>query len=210
MRNAALTSRLHRAGPVLLAAGSATIIAGYLAVWLPNVNVGLSFIGIELGEWVKFLPEVQAGRIPGGRNLFYLPPIMVGLVLALCSATWPPRWQTWGLRGVAVAASLLAFPAVEAILDEPSTEWRLRLALIGLVIVTAAATPLLGRWPRVSASLAVLAALIGAILPTVAYFAVRPIVAGWLQAPVGVGPGVWLNLAGFVLLAVAAPAVTRR
>jgi len=46
---------------ILIKAGFTAILLGYLLVWLPHEAAGLSFIGIELGEWVKFLPQVRSG-----------------------------------------------------------------------------------------------------------------------------------------------------
>jgi hypothetical protein len=47
-------------------------------------------------------------------------------------------------------------------------------------------------------------ALLGATLPAWAYLAVRPVIADWLRAPIGIGPGVWLNLIGHLGVAVVA------
>ena len=44
--------------------GFALIFVGYLSVWLPNKAAGLAMLGLEIGEWVKFLPEVQFGQLP--------------------------------------------------------------------------------------------------------------------------------------------------
>ncbi|MBK7179447.1 MAG: hypothetical protein IPH82_20095 [Chloroflexi bacterium] len=38
----------------LIALGLTAVFVGYLAVWLPGPAVGLQFLGVELGEWVKF------------------------------------------------------------------------------------------------------------------------------------------------------------
>ena len=81
----------------LLFLGLTAILAGYFMVWLPGPSAGLQLIGIEVGEWIKFL------GIGAGRNWFYLPPIVIGLTLALLAATWPNgRIQTWMARGLAV------------------------------------------------------------------------------------------------------------
>jgi hypothetical protein len=42
--------------------------------------------------------------------------------------------------------------------------------------------------------------LIGAIIPTWAYLAVRGPVGDLLKLAIGIGPGVWLNAAGHILL----------
>ena len=155
-----------------------------------------------MGEWVKFLGVGQS------RNLFYLPPITLGLMLALLTAGWPNgRWQTWAMRGLAATASLLAFPALEAIRDEPAGEWWLRLQLIGLVIVVALAIGAGRRLWRTSLAwlpwlLLALLGVGGALLPTWVYLSVRPLVSQAVGLPVGIGFGVWLNGGGHLLVAV--------
>ena len=178
-----------------LALGLTALFLAYFLVWLPGPGVGLSLIGIELGEWIKFL---GVGPL---RNWFYAPPIVLGLLLALWTATWPNRrWRTWLARALAVAVALLAFPAIAAITAEPPSEWLLRLALIGGVALVAGLAALLagrGVWPVMAA-----VAIVGAAGPAWAYLAVRPVVAAALRQPVGIGPGVWLNTLGGALVAV--------
>ena len=181
----------------LLTLGLTAIFIGYFLVWLPGPGVGLSLIGVELGEWIKFL-----GFGPR-RDWFYAPPIVLGLLLALWTAMWPNSRRTWLARGLAVAVALLAFPAVAAITAEPRSEWLLRLALIGVVglVAVAAALPVARRGSRwVWAAMAVVA-LVGAIGPTSQYLAARQVVAAALRQPVGIGPGVWLNALGCLLVA---------
>jgi hypothetical protein len=183
----------------LLALGLTAIFVGYFLVWLPGPGAGLSLIGVELGEWIKFL-----GFGPR-RDWFYAPPIVLGLLLALWTATWPNRRaQTWLARGLAVAVALLAFPAVASITSEPRSEWLLRLALIGAV----AAAVVLAAWVAARGGPAVLVwavmvgvAVVGAVGPTWHYLAARALFAAALGRPVGVGAGVWLNALGCLLVA---------
>ena len=188
----------------LLWLGFTLILAGYLMVWLPQPTAGLSLIGLEMGEWIKFLPQVQAGATPD-RNLFYLPPILLSIMMILWTAEWPTnRWQTWAMRGLAFAVSLLAFPALEAIRDEPSSQWLLRLVLIGLVAVTAVLSPLLRRLPnKLLPLLLLILAVLNLALPLWAYTAVRPIIADLLQTDVGIGPGLLLHILGNGLISAA-------
>ena len=181
----------------LLALGLTAIFVSYFLVWLPGPGVGLSLIGVELGEWIKFL-----GFGPR-RDWFYAPPIVLGLLLALWTATWPNRRRTWLARGLAVAVAWLALPSVAAITSEPRSEWLLRVALIGAVAVVAVAValPVVQRRRRgVWAAMAVVA-LVGAIGPVWHYLAARQVVAAALRQPVGIGPGVWLNALGCLLVA---------
>ena len=168
--------------------GFTAVFVGYLSVWLPGPGVGLSFIGIELGEWIKFL------GVRGMRNLFYLPPITLGWLLALQTVGWPNRWQTWGMRAVAFAVSWLSFPAIEAILGEPRSEWLLRLLLIAAVGAVAVGVHFLPTvWKRPILLFTAILGLLGAVLPTWVYFQVRPLVENVVGLSIGIGLGVWLN-----------------
>ncbi|HEX6383546.1 MAG TPA: hypothetical protein VF177_02645 [Anaerolineae bacterium] len=196
-----ITNYVSQRAEMLLFLGLTTVFVGYLTVWLPGPVAGLQLIGVEVGEWVKFLGVGQS------RNLFYLPPITLGLIMAVLTAGWPnDRWQTWAMRALAIAVSLLAFPAVEAIRDEPASEWRLRLQLIGLVVVVAL---IIGagrkQWQTSFAwlpwLLLIFLGVAGALLPVRTYLWVRPVVSLALGLPVGVGLGVWLNGGGHLLVA---------
>lgn len=183
--------------------GLTAVVLGYFLVWMPHQSVALSLIGLDIGEWTKFLPQMQSGQLPN-RNLFYLPPITFGLMLALLTADWSNRrWQTWAARATAVLVSLLAFPSLDALQFEPASEWLLRLVMIGLVVMVAVGgTAVWGRWPRLVRPLLLVVALSGAILPLYAYLAVRPVVSVLLGESLGIGLGVWLNTAGhFMVLA---------
>lgn len=178
------------------------ILLGYWLIWLPGPVAGLQLIGLEMGEWVKFLPEVRAGQISASRNLFYVPPLLLGLLMAFSTAHWPNRWQTWLVRLLAVAVAWLAFPSLDAIRFEPRSEWLLRLVMIGVVMAVAVGSHWLRR--RFAAALPIILtslALAGALLPTWAYLAMRPAIMNALARPVGFGPGLWLNGIGFMIAA---------
>ena len=183
------------------------ILLAYFLVWLPRPVVGLSFIGLELGEWVKFLPAVSSGAVGIDRNLFYMPPLLLGLIMVIWTAGWPDNLRTMVARFAAVLVAAVALPSVDAIRFESADQWLLRL---GAVMLVAALALILKWWPRTNrqrlrrargAAWLVLG-LMGALLPTWAYLVVRPEVATLLAAPVGTGVGVWLNALGFLLTAV--------
>ena len=190
--------------------GFTLILLGYLMVWLPHEAAGLSFIGLEIGEWIKFLPQVRSGQLAADRNLFYLPPITLGMMLALWTAGWPNRrWQTWAMRALAAMVAMLALPSVEVVLGEGSDQWLSRLIMVLLVVLVAVLVSLLRRMPRglgqtISWTAMLILALLGLVLPTVAYLSVRPAVSELLSDGVGAGPGLWLNGIGHLLVAVAA------
>ncbi|MEZ4517041.1 MAG: hypothetical protein R3C44_09465 [Chloroflexota bacterium] len=182
----------------VLLVGLTAVLVGYFSVWLPGPSAGLRLIGFELGEWIKFL------GVGSARDLFYLPPILLGLIMALLSAGWDNRsWKTWAFRGLAVLVSLLAFPAVAAITSEPQSEWLARLIGIALVVVVAvgvAFVPAGATSRRWVGWIILVLCLLGIILPLWQYFTVRPIVADILRRPIGVGLGLWLNSIGFFLV----------
>lgn len=199
-----------RPAEILLKLGFTAILLGYLMVWLPQPVVGLSFIGLEMGEWVKFLPQMRSGELIADRNLFYFPPITLGLMMILWTVTWPNRrWQCWVMRGLALLIAMLAFPAIEAIRDEPADQWLLRIGLYFFVVLIALSISHLRRLPDEKPEyiswLAIgLFAILGMALPMWAYFAILPSVSELIGENVGVGPGVWLNISGNLLVFVAA------
>lgn len=192
---------LARTARTALLLGLTAVFVGYLTVWLPGPGAGLSFLGVETGEWLKFL------GLGGRRDLFYLPPITLGLLLALWTMTWPRNdWRAWALRGVAVLVSLLAFPAVADITGPVREQYVLRAALVALVALVALLSGVV-RPPRwLTWALMALIALAGALLPTWIYLTIRPFVSEVVGVPIGVGLGVWLNGVGHVLVMGAAVA----
>jgi hypothetical protein len=186
---------------LLLLAFTAVFI-GYLSVWLPGPAAGLSFLGIELGEWLKFM------GVGLERNLFYLPPITLALMLVAWTLPWENgRWQTWAMRGVAILISLLVFPALEDMTGPTQQEYWPRVGWIGLVVVMVGVTAVLG-WTISRESrdrlcwlvLAVLA-IVGLVQPTRVYLQIQPDISRLFGLPVGFGWGLLLNGVGFLLVA---------
>lgn len=184
-------------------AGFTLILLGYLMVWLPNPAAGLALTGLELGEWIKFLPEVQSGAA-GPRELFYVPPVTLGLMMVVVTCSWPNRrWQTWGMRGLGLAVSWLAFPAIEALRFEGISQWGLRVAGIGLVAAASGGAAWVSRrrpTSRLPRWLIMALALSGALLPLWLFFPIRDMVSNILGMPLGIGPGIWFHVLGHLLV----------
>jgi hypothetical protein len=189
-----------------LAVAVTVILVSYFLPWLPHPAAGLRLIGLEMGEWVKFLPQVQFGQLSPSRNTFYLPPITAALLLSLMTWHWPNgRWQTWAARALAILIALLAFPAIEALRFDPPETYQQRLWGIGLVAAAAVAVAWGKRLPDwVQVSLLVLVGCAGAVWPLWAYAAARPMIVEWLGTAVAIGIGVWGNFMGHGLAAITA------
>ena len=84
-----------------LSLGLTLILLGYFLPWLSHPTSGLTLIGLDISEWTKFMPQMRSGELPH-RDLFYLPPITLGALLALLSAELKNGWRPWILRGLAV------------------------------------------------------------------------------------------------------------
>ncbi len=175
----------------------ALIFIAYFAVWLPNEAVGLAMQGLEIGEWVKFLPETRNGEVTLSRVWFYAPPLTLGTTLALFTATWSSRWQTWSVRLAAFLIATLALPSIPDILQRgPSELFRVLLVcLVGMICVSAGRLTKIARWGTL------ILTVVGGVMPFVAYLVFRPIIAQYLTFTPAIGAGVWLNLLGHNLLA---------
>lgn len=176
------------------------ILVGYLSTWLVGPAAGLSFLGLEMGEWVKFF------GVGWQRDYFYLPPITLGLMLALMTVNWENgRFQTWVMRGTAVLVSLLAFPAIEDLTSTSRNQYIFRVVLIGIVTVTAVLSGVAAqkrpiRWHWL---LLLGIGVIGLVVPTwMIMEEIRPFVNQVLGVSVGIGVGVWLNAIGHLFVIV--------
>jgi hypothetical protein len=174
------------------------IFTGYFSVWLPGPGAGLSFLGIEMGEWFKFL------GLGTRRDLFYLPPITLSLMLIVWTMTWTGRgWRAWAVRALAVLISLLAFPAIEDITGSAREQYILRIILIGVVVLAALLSAVWSpsaKRKRLPWVLLAALGIIGALLPTWIYLMVRPFASQIMGVSIGVGLGVWLSGAGHLLV----------
>jgi hypothetical protein len=193
---------MRRFSQTLLILGFTAVFVGYLSIWLRGPGVGLTFLGVEMGEWFKFL------GLDSRRDLFYLPPIILGLMLSIWTWTWPARSdfdrRAWTVRVLGVLISMLAFPAIEDISGPVFEQYLLRVVLIGLVVVVAFITgfwyPKRSRW--LPWLLLTILCLTGALLPAWLFFQVQSLLSDILGVPVSAGLGFWLNMLGNTLIVV--------
>lgn len=186
--------------------GFAIILLGYFLVWLPGGSAGLSFIGLELGEWVKFLPGMQRGDYSVDRLLFYLPPVTLGLLLVVWTMDWPNELiKTWLTRALAVFISLLVFPPLEEIGLEAGGKWLVRLVLIAVVVLAAMAASLGVKLPQkhialIQGCLFIGLGLAGGVLPSWIFFTLLTEISDLIGRSLQAGPGLWVNAIGHLLM----------
>lgn len=196
----------------LAALATALIVTGFLQVWLPHPAVGITQLGIELGEWTKFIQDFRYDTTPINRNFFYLPPICLALSLIILALA-QTNWRGLLLRGGACAISLLAIPPLPVLLNESSQEWRTRILWIIAVFLAAllSLVPLTKKIPApIRAGLIILLCLIAIILPFQTYETARSVVSRYLDSNLGYGVGLYLNSIGFGLMAVAGGLLLRQ
>lgn len=181
-------------------------LAGYLMAWVPHPAPALRIAGLDLGEYVKFLPEVRAGQVRVLRELCYLPLLAAALALLLAAWSTERPWQ-WPARilalPLAVVIALLMLPPVwtPQTLFQGEFRWQ-GLAIVVSLLAAVLSPLLLQRTLRraAAASVAFLCAL-AAVLPVVQFFTIRPALERVYARALPVGAGVWLCVGGFLLAA---------
>jgi hypothetical protein len=121
---------------------------GFFGPWIAHPGVGLTLSGVDMGEFVKFLPGVLAGTITVHRQLFYLPPVAICLSIALLVGSERLRLP----RVIQVLALAIALPTSLQLLPpawSPSSlltpEFRLQTFALGACWLLLAGSWLFGR-----------------------------------------------------------------
>lgn len=188
----------------LLPVSGIIVLAGYFGPWVNHRVAGLVITGLDLGEYVKFLPVVRSGQIVLWREGFYLPLVAVSLVFSLhvfrvdFAYNWPIQALLIAIAGVA-ALNLLPPAWTPPRLATP--EFRLQtLALVGC-LVAVGISPFLALLPRVAPTLLAVLLSVGALwFPIANFLRVLPNIAELYQHPLHPGWGMYLMASGLVLL----------
>ena len=179
---------------------------GYWGRWIAHPAAGLNILGVDLPEYVKFVPEVRYGVISLNRLVFFAMPVSLALGLVLF-ASMRLHVSVW-LRGI---AGLLAIPVALSMLPPAWTpgllmtaEFRAQtvviMALIAAVFLIPLWKQLFPDWLR-----GVFLILLGLLLaPAVsAFFSVKPALEKLYNHSLNPGPGVYWLLIGMALMVAA-------
>jgi hypothetical protein len=194
---------------ILLPLGALLAFMGYIGPWVDHRVAGLAILGLDLGEYVKFLPQVRAGSTSLWREGFYLPLIAISLALSLC--TWRPelRWRqpfvAWLMIAVqvigAIVAALNMLPPAWTPQRMLTPEFQQQSAAIVLCLSAVAFGPFLALLPRLVAGLIVLLlSAVAAVVPFVQFLRVLPEIATLYNHELVSGWGMYLMLAGLVMV----------
>ncbi len=195
----------------------ATLVAwavGVWGAWVPARAMGLTVLGVDMPEAVKFLPGVRSGQVRLWREAFLLPQVVLSLALAVHA--WQPRWPlpVWargGMQLLALMVALSMLPPAWSPASLRAPEWRLQVLFILGCAAAAALSPVWRFLPAVVGDLllAALGFVAGGLIA--AYLnLVWPEFAAVYNAALPFGVGVWGMGAGVTGLLVLAGAHFRR
>jgi hypothetical protein len=192
---------------LLLPLGWVLASVGYYGPWVAHQTAALTISGVDMGEFVKFLPGVLDGSLQIVRQFFYLPPFAVVMSIALLVGLRRLRFA-WPLQVLflllAVPVSLQLLPPAWSPSSLMSPEFRLQTVALAFCWLLLAGFWLLGRLPAwFNGSLSGVLAVAAAGLAAWQFFVVKGAIDDVYGAPPPVGWGFYLCLAGLAILAIA-------
>lgn len=191
----------------LLPVGWALASVGFFGPWIAHPAVGLTLNGVDMGEFVKFLPGVLDGTLTVYRQLFYLPPVAICTSIALLVGSKRLRLP-WIIRAlafaVAVPMSLQLLPPAWSPSSLLTPEFRLQTIVLGACWLLLAGSWLLAglsAWLAGSLSATVSLAAFAAVLWQ--SLTVKPSINVVYGTPPAVGWGLPICLVGLAIMVVA-------
>jgi len=186
----------------LIAAGLLGL-AGYFGPWVAHRSAGLIVSGLDLGEYVKFIPEFMSGQIALQREIFYLPLLTGSLIASLLASR---RSLPRGLR---IVLGLAAIPLALALLPPAwspplllTQEFRLQTVALIFCLAMAPAVVVTRFLPdRLVFLLIAALAIPTAILPAWGFLQLKPAIAALYRQPLRLGWGFWAGLSGYLFVA---------
>ena len=186
--------------------GIALALIGYWGPWVNHKTAALALSGLDMAEFVKFLPGVRAGTEFMIRELFYLPPLAAALCLALIGSSRLWRYPLWAraiMVIVAIVLAIVVLPPYPFVLQALGSDefGRQFLMAAGCLAVIGGAL-LYRRLPRaVVAGLLIAVSLAGAIPALWQFLSIRSALDGVYGQPIHIGWGLWLTVVGFLVVA---------
>ena len=183
--------------------GVLLILIGFFSPWVPHSTAGLALTGFEIGECIKFAPEMRGEAPPLRRTNFYWPPVVAATGLAMLAAgarSW--RLGDWLLIVLAALLSLFPFPLLEEIRGLGGvTASAGRFALVALGVAAAA----LAVWrralpPRIRVLVLVANGALGVWMVSTAFSEAEPIVERLYAHLIDPGLGYNLTRGGMLIL----------
>ncbi|MGQ9626225.1 MAG: hypothetical protein ACUVV0_04885 [Anaerolineae bacterium] len=183
-------------------------VVGYWGPWVHHCSAALILTGPDMGEFVKFLPQVRAGEERVFRQIFYLPPFAAALGLLALAGSSPlgrravPKFI---LLAFALALSCALLPPAFTPSSILSAEFRLQSIAFLVCLFLAFWQGVFGLIPRRFFFGLVLAlCLAGAIFPLWQFLALRGAIQAVYGFPIASGWGLWAAPAGLLLTALSA------
>lgn len=199
---------------VLLPTGWALAAVGFFGPWISHPAVGLVLSGVDMGEFVKFLPSVLSGATAAYRQLFYMPPVAIIVSIALFIASKRLRLPAF-IRalaiGIAVPLSLQLLPPAWSPSSLLTPEFRLQTVALGVCWLLLAGSWLLANLPPwLSGLLSAMLSVAAVALPLWQYLALKPSINEVYGKPPAVGWGLPICLVGLSITAGASLVFARR
>jgi hypothetical protein len=186
----------------LMPLGALAALAGYLGPWVDHPVAGLAILGLDLGEYVKFLPAVRSGAVSLWREGFYLPLLAVSLTCSLIAFRREPGYP-WAVRvlllALAVVAALNLLPPAWTPQRMLTAEFRQQAIWLAVCLAAMIFSPFLALLPRWLAAAVIGGVGLAALLvPPWQFFQVLPGIAALYNHPLAPGWGLWVMALGLI------------
>ncbi len=190
---------------VLLPLGWVLASVGYYGPWIAHGTAALTLSGVDMGEFVKFLPGVFDGSLQVTRRFLYLPPLAVVVSVAVLVGSQRLHYP-WPLRtlmlALAVPVSLQLLPPAWSFASLMTAEFRLQMVALGISWLLLAGFWLWGRLPRwLTGSLSAALSLAAMGLSAWQFAIVKPAIDKVYGSPQPVGWGFYLCMVGLAIMA---------
>lgn len=184
--------------------GGLLALIGYFGPWVNHRAAGLVVTGLDLGEYVKFLPAVRGGQLVLWREGFYWPLVAVSLAFSLYAFRKPLRYP-WPMRALLLALAIVAAlnllpPAwTPGLLTTP--EFQMQTAALVICLLAAGFSPFLALIPQPLTKIIVIGLSIGALwFPISSFLRVLPLISALYNQPLQPGWGMFGLGLGLLIL----------